>query len=401
MALVDRPIQLYLDSSDFSNLANRSSRTDEISAVERFLVEMKDQGLIELRFSEAHIMEASPSGPSAISAGLDRLCTIQRLCGRKCLSHPTDLTQKELDKVYSSKLSPTPEHDVYRDDGYWFPSAFRLGTILPTREEILAEIVGDLPRGARRKFVRNGSFTRDAFISLASSLPDMQTLTEKLPLSADSIKVIESYYRGDRKLVEAERAVYDSIADLVEFGNLFLKNWAQANDLTRHFRHESENLHRKLKEQYADLASKVETQMGEGLSIDQIEHGMAAAFHLLVKNTGAKLAAKMVDGADEEKILAADPWACFPGITTASTLLLHVARRSAKAKQSRAPKVSDFGDAYHAVYLPYVDVFRADAFIASVLRECKLPFPTVVVDRFLDLPMRIQELIQTRSRVQI
>jgi hypothetical protein len=154
----------------------------------------------------------------------------------------------------------------------------------------------------------------------------------------------------------------------------------------------------RLKAQYEDIATKIEAQMEEGVSIDQIEREMAEAFKVVAKATGAKLAAKMAQGADQEKILAADPWDQFPGITTASVLALHVAQRSARARQSRVPKVSDFGDAYHAVYLPYVDVFRADAFIASVLRQCKLRFPTVIVDRFLDLPMRVQELIESRSK---
>jgi hypothetical protein len=396
---VDSPIQVYLDSSDFSNLANPSTRTEEIVAVETFLVDMQDRGLLELRFSEAHVTEASPVNPSAIPSGLARLSTVQRLCGLKCLSHPADLMQGEVKSVHSGDYLSKRRRSARLDNGYWFHSAFRLGTILPTREELLTEVVSKLPREARRKFLRNEKFTRDAFVSLSSSLPNMESLREKLPLSVESIKVIESYYRGNRELVDAERAIYDSVADLVHFGSLFQKNWNQAHDLTKHLRQESVSMNSRLKAQYEDIATKIEAQIEEGLSIDQIERDMAEAFTVVAKTTGAKLAAKMAQGTDLAKILAVDPWDQFPGITTASTLALHVAQRSARTRQSRAPKISDFGDAYHAVYLPYVDVFRADAFIASVLRQCKLPFPTVVVDRFLDIPKQVQELIESRSKV--
>jgi hypothetical protein len=397
-ATVDCPIQVYLDSSDFSNLANPATRTKEIVAVETFLVEMHDRGLLEIRFSEAHVTEASPVNPSAIPAGLARLSTIQRLCGLKCLSHPADLMRGEIDSVHSGDPLRKRRCAVRRDDGYWFHSAFRLGTILPTREELLTELVSKLPRETRRKFVRNEKFTRDAFLSLSSSLPNMESLREKLPLSVESIKVIESYYRGNRKLVDAERAIYASVAELIHFGSLFPKNWNQAHDLTKYLREESINITSRLKEQYEDIATTIEAHIENGLSVDQIERDMAEAFRVVVKTTGAKLAAKMAQGTDQAKILAADPWEQFPGIATASALTLHVAQRSARVRQSRAPKFSDFGDAYHAIYLPYVDVFRADAFIADVLRQCKLPFPTVVVDRFLDLPKRVQELIESRSK---
>lgn len=397
-ATVDSPIQVYLDSSDFSNLANPTTRTKEIVAVETFLVEMQDRGLLELRFSEAHVTEASPVNPNAIPAGLARLSTIQTLCGLKCLSHPTDLIQSEVNSVHSGDPLSKRRRALRLDNGYWFPSAFRLGTILPTRDEILTELVSELPREARRKLLRNGKFTRDAFNTLSSSLPNMESLREKLPLSVESITVIEAYYRGHRELVDAERTIYDSIAELVHFGSLFQKNWSQAHDLTRHLRDEGININSILKSQYEEIAIKIEAHLAEGSSIDQIERAMAEAFKAVAKTSGAKLAAKIAKGMDQAEILATDPWEKLPGITTAAVLALHVAERSARARLGRAPKVSDFGDAYHAAYLPYVDVFRADAFIASALRQCKLPFPTVIVDRFLDLPKRVQELIEARTK---
>lgn len=119
---MDSPIQVYLDSSDFSNLANPSARTEEIVAVETFLVEMQDRGLLELRFSEAHVTEASPVSPSVIPAGLGRLFTIQRLYGLKCLSHPADLMRGEIDNAHSRDPLLKQRCTVRRDDGYWFHS---------------------------------------------------------------------------------------------------------------------------------------------------------------------------------------------------------------------------------------------------------------------------------------
>ncbi len=48
---LQRPIQVYLDSSDFSVLSQPKRRTPDIVAVEEKLLRWNEQGLIQLRFS--------------------------------------------------------------------------------------------------------------------------------------------------------------------------------------------------------------------------------------------------------------------------------------------------------------------------------------------------------------
>jgi hypothetical protein len=57
---------------------------------------------------------------------------------------------------------------------------------------------------------------------------------------------------------------------------------------------------------------------------------------------------------------------------------------------------SAVGDILHVMYLPYVDVFRADRYFADVLRKAKLPYPTVVASD-LKLPDIIEQEIERRS----
>ncbi|MNP67641.1 hypothetical protein D3C76_1634960 [compost metagenome] len=48
-------------------------------------------------------------------------------------------------------------------------------------------------------------------------------------------------------------------------------------------------------------------------------------------------------------------------------------------QRPRIPKASDLGDVMHALYLPYVDFFRADAATAHIINSQDFGFRAVVV----------------------
>ncbi|KWB38308.1 hypothetical protein DF038_03275 [Burkholderia cepacia] len=79
-------------------------------------------------------------------------------------------------------------------------------------------------------------------------------------------------------------------------------------------------------------------------------------------------------------------------------LIMHIARRSMILRQPRPPASSDLPDALHAYYLPYVDVFRADAFMAGQIKECSFPFATTVVESFTMLPDVIKKMLERQEK---
>jgi len=58
---------------------------------------------------------------------------------------------------------------------------------------------------------------------------------------------------------------------------------------------------------------------------------------------------------------------------------------SVTSAKPRRPKLSDFPDALHAIYAPYVDIFRADSFMAPHIRIQVRRFGTVVVPKLAEL----------------
>jgi hypothetical protein len=83
-----------------------------------------------------------------------------------------------------------------------------------------------------------------------------------------------------------------------------------------------------------------------------------------------------------------------PGISTAIRSL-HSAWRSITFENPRKPKESDFVDALHAAYAPYVDVFRADGFMANHVAKQVARFGTTVVPKLSSLP----EVLRQRGTV--
>jgi len=58
-----------------------------------------------------------------------------------------------------------------------------------------------------------------------------------------------------------------------------------------------------------------------------------------------------------------------PGIAASVGVEVHAARRASEEVTPRQLQASDFGDAMHAIYAPYVDIYRADGFMADAVTK--------------------------------
>ena len=67
------PLAIYLDSSDYSVFSDKWARTPEIIHVENQLLQLRDEGKIEIRYSYINIIEAAPIEHK------DKACASRRL----------------------------------------------------------------------------------------------------------------------------------------------------------------------------------------------------------------------------------------------------------------------------------------------------------------------------------
>ena len=82
-----------------------------------------------------------------------------------------------------------------------------------------------------------------------------------------------------------------------------------------------------------------------------------------------------------------------PGVSTCIRTL-HSAWWSVIAPTPRRPKPSDFPDALHAAYAPYVDIFRGDAFMAPHVRNQVTRYETTVASTLAEVLPAIESRLR-------
>ncbi len=65
--------------------------------------------------------------------------------------------------------------------------------------------------------------------------------------------------------------------------------------------------------------------------------------------------------------------------------------------EDRVPKDSDFTDAIHSMYAPYVDIFRADSCMAPIVERHVRKFGVDVVQKLRALPSVIESRLNAKS----
>ncbi|MDO8065010.1 hypothetical protein [Janthinobacterium sp. SUN206] len=392
-----QPIQVYLDSSDFSDIANIKKKSSGYSDVLNYLLKKRDGGLIQIRFSEAHVVEAAPTTPDSIPAAVERLKTIHKICRNNSLVHPIDLMAYEVSSNATSDSNDGRSH-IFRSDANWLPALFDFSEIIPDVEESVRQDIEKMGRIERRKYLKNGKPSALWYGEMrAANNTTENIMLNSLPLTTDAIRIFRRYFIGNASRKEVLKALHESITDLEVFGNWYKKDWERASDISRHLRNIGEEFETALNEarkQFEFMMLEQTEAVGDSKKLLDLS---VRAFHEVLANSSSRLVNKLALQIGATPKLTEDIWQTSPGLTCSVTLAMHIARRSVAAKLPRSPKSSDFPDCYHAIYLPYVDVFRADGFIAGMLRECKIPLSTVIVDKFLQLPVKIDELLEARK----
>lgn len=386
-----KQIQIYLDSSDFSILSNVQKHPAEYKEVLEYLTRKRNDGVITMHFSEAHVIEAAPTSPDAIPAAMERFQIIKELCGKNCLIHPIDLWDIELSH---QNLDPNNRKKVVRNDGNWMPKLFDLSEMIPDVEKLLVDDLKNLGRAKRRIYLKNGKPTALAYADRSSSyLGGAEELSRQLPLDIGALNVVGKYFIGKATRAQALNALQECFADLEKFGRWYTKNWSVASELSQHLRSSGNDFKNKLLEARDKLDNLMKEGMASGSSPEKLQGLFKQTFIESLPVNSNRTINKNNKASDEID----DLWKTEPGMTCTLTLAMHVARRSVLGGSPRAPSHSDFPDCYHAVYLPYVDIYRPDSFMESVLKECKMPFSTVIVEKLLKLPSAIDKIILERK----
>lgn len=388
------PLQVYLDSSDFSVLSDPKARTPAREAVEKTLLSWQADGLVQLRFSYVHVIETGPVTQGVIDLARKRFECIKRLCGTQCFRDPFSILKDEV----ASLVGKTPAaEDHLRDDGRWFPE-FDLDIQSP--EDHLRETLAAYPRKVRRAalskhFDSKGRFKESTSNELAAMAHAKLTSEgEKYPLTQAAKAALLAYFSGRGSRDAYRRGIFSSMSDLSSFGDWYVAQWDKTVALSEWLRRSGQNLKESLLAA-AERAARLLADHPETITPELRE----ATFQSMLERQPSSLTRSLLPMLEEPT--AAEPfptWEQAPVIMTLANVMCHVARLTAFVPTgARKPLASDMGDLMHAVYLPFADVFRADGFASNAIRSAKLPLSTQVVGNFLELPDTIQQILSART----
>lgn len=391
------PLDVYLDSQDYSRLA---SGRPEHERTHEALVTLRNAGLARYLFSDVLLFECLPVDPANATVSLARIATMANLTQGAHLPGSGNLMDFELDKLL---LQARGQGKMPRLSREWFSAA---GWDDDPLQEARTKFVGDLratrglSRNERRAAIKRASRTIAKTSKEEWVAAGLSVLFENNPLrQEDEARVLYALRKRAPSNVFHE-IIRDGLRDIVNFAGWAVRNWKQARIFIDGLRTPGLGVQSTMVE-FADRMRTMHVETNGAFAQEQLAKVAEASFQeWLVRAPVQRLAAR---GNVPAEVLAKLPpisVATTPSLYAAHDFYSRVMLESAREVNPRNPgkkKPSDFADGLHALYLPHVDIFRADRFAATLLRRSPALGSTLVCESLEDLPSLIESLAATRG----
>lgn len=400
-----KPVRIYLDNNDYSVLSDPRRITPELESIVRQLRNWVAEGRTACFFSGTHLSEMAPLDVGYADAAERRANLLVELCGRNALISHDRVFANEL-RFALRQIDDTP--DVISVEGEWYPEGFADMSPVGLLEvgSTIKDTIGDLGfnrkarRLAERKALKRGKprpALKTAVIANARSC-SLDEVLEKYPMRPNDARVLSRYAAGDATAAEATAAFQESLRDPRWMMQWFRHHHDKLTPFTEWVRKPAEALLASLR-QMVDHAASVRrmddaygTKLADSLFSsskwrawqDELLVGIAnRVVKALLDETSPGLTPTMID----ERC---------PGLSV-GIRSLHTAWLGSTSQTPRQPRLSDFPDALHAIYAPYVDIFRADSFMAPHIAKYSRRYGTQVVPKLPDLLPAIQRALDTQG----
>lgn len=397
-------ITVYLDSSDYSTLTDPKQLTPALVELRERLKSYAKSGRAQFVFSGFVVAEVTPLAANVASLAAAKADLLSELCGRNALVPVEKLLTMEVNALTGvSALAPNPldrEGNWFTDftptegSGLWREIEMRMNVDLRARG-----LSRQQRRAQSRKLIKNGqpqTAIRTQF-EQQDTAALMRPFFDSYPMSSEYEEVMLRYCKGFATDAELDEAVRGSMRDPKYMMRWFATSQALANPIAEYVRKPGRDMGAGLRR----LAT-VTKDYAEFL----LNQDPPAPLTLLAKEWGIRQGSQMcgvVKAFAESKSLTlpasfdgADVVAKCPGVATMfGALYSRVWENVAGGKKT---EVSDSltVDTMHALYAPYVDVFRADREMAPHITKQLKPHGTTVVSKREELPTVIERLLQSK-----
>lgn len=400
--MIDRPVRVYLDSSDFSVLSNPNCCTEELTSVLTQLRHWVNENRIVCCFSGTHLCEMAPLDVAYSDAAESRASLLVELCGRNALISQDRLFSGELKNALRLTENLPVAHSPV---GNWYPGGVEF--VLPIDKfEIAAEIQDVIQgsglsrtqrRAAQRKAFKGGKPrpAMNAAILTNARTGALDEILENYPMRPEDARVLSRYAAGDATAQEAKTAFEESLRDPRWMMQWIGKNGALLNQFTSWIRGPAASMQKHMNDMVQNSASVRQCDANFGTTLADSFFSSSEWLTLqdkLLHSIAVRMSKEFLSHDASELSVSSIDKDC-PGLSV-GIRSLHSAWWSTTSPRPRSPKLSDFPDGLHAMYAPYVDIFRADTFMAPHIAKACNRFGTKVVSKLARLPSAIQQSLR-------
>lgn len=389
-------ITCYLDSQDYSTLTDSKTLTIDRIQTRESLLSLARERKVQFVFSAAAVSEVVSVSPGATRLAELKAELLGDLCGANALVSFDRLLHAEVIAL-AEKTLPGDMLDPY---GNWFPEF----PITDQREmpwqrfRELAE--NDLDamglsrqqrRATVRKLIKNGK-PRNVLRSLLEK-QNPSTFAEEVmkqyPMKAEYAEMMARYALGRASEKEFSDALKGSLRDPRWMMKWFTTNHAMSSPIA--------DLVRKPGRELGEVIRKlvvISNQWASNLREAELDDNPTGRFGEISRRwmemQGRQMVSLAQAAANSRNIILGtvtpeDVDRHCPGISATVRSLYSSAWENVSGSRKEEPSDSQPVDALHAMYAPYVRVFRADRFMAPHIQKQVARYGTIVVPRLAQL----------------
>lgn len=389
-------ITCYLDTQDYSVLSDPRSANPTILQTRRRLQEFADEGTVRFVFSSIAVCESVAVTSEAAQLAEKRAELLGSLCRNNALIYMSRLLSLE---AVALKRRITPSFDAIDPQGHWFPEIPSTDTYenpWAKVEQMAAEELQSMGltrqqrRAATRKFIKHGK-PRAQFEQavIADSPKAMEEIMRRYPMKLEFAQVVTRYCLGKASETEYTAALMSTLRDPAWMMKWFTGDHSLASPISDIVRKPGREIAEHLRSLIAistDWAHALKAS-GEDLNPFHKKGEIYRQWEAFVDRqlvSFVEIALK-ADDIDCDAIFAGDVDVYCPGIAAIVRSLFSSAWENVTGSRKEEPSDSQPVDALHALYAPYVDVFRADRFMAPLIQKQVARHGTLVVPRLSNL----------------
>lgn len=393
----------YLDSQDYSTLTDPKLNTPEQRQTKSTLLHFAHSKQVIFAFSAVSVCESVSLSADATYLAELKAELLSELCGSNALVSFDRLIEAEL-KTLAHKADP--QRDMLDPDGKWFPEISidenpqSYWEIVRREAEDELKTMG-LSRQQRRvhsrALIKNGKPRPTFSAHLAQQNPSSLAteILKKYPMRPEYAETIARYGLGRASGEEFSDALMKSLKDPRWMMKWFTTQHSLSSPIAEIVRKPGRELGQAMRSlvEISTLWAKILRNTSLNTDPTGKNGPITSLWNNSVNQQLITATTRMADTASIklEKFSPGDVDTYCPGISTLIRSMFSSVWENVGGSRKEQPSDSQPVDAIHALYAPYVTVFRADRFMTPHIQRQVLSAGTTVVPR-------LSQLITTLSK---